>query len=505
MKDKKESEDIKPENASPQSSSASEAVSEDKKKTTIIDAIWNFLASVKLAIWTIAAIALTSIIGTIIQQDTEPANNIKFLAKLFGDGAAPTVYNIFLKLGFMNMYQSWWFVSLLILLCINLTVCSIDRFPKTWKLVKLPLRPMQDNALRALPIKKEMTVKSSLSVVKDEISNSMSSLRYKAFTSSGDNHLQLYSEKGRYTRLGFYVVHVSLLLIFIGAIVGARFGFRGFLNLPEGAFSDVAFIGEGKKIPLDFIVKCNWYNTEYYVESDTPQKFQSELVIIDGGREVMKKVIEVNSPLTYKGITFYQSSYGMLPNSAGEFVLKVAGRGSEGKISRLRFGDTFEIPGTNTKGTIIDFSPALGRDPQTGKLFTYADTMINPAVAVQFNENGKDTLKGWILKRYPQTGNMPDGSKIEFLDYWGVEYTGLQVSRDPGVGLIYLASIIMAAGLYMTFFMSHKKVWVKISEEKGAVRIIAGGSASKNKLSLERDLDKILAKASHSIEGRSKK
>ncbi len=48
--------------------------------------------------------------------------------------------------------------------------------------------------------------------------------------------------------------------------------------------------------------------------------FRANYVMIDGGREVRKEVIEVNSPLKYKGRTFYQSSYGMLEDATGNFI-----------------------------------------------------------------------------------------------------------------------------------------------------------------------------------------
>ncbi len=131
--------------------------------------------------------------------------------------------------------------------------------------------------------------------------------------------------------------------------------------------------------------------------------------------------------------------------------------------------------------------------------------MVNPAIAIEFNAPGKEKYKGWILKRYPETGILPGGHSIKFADYWGVEYTGLQVSKDPGVWIIYLASIIMTFGLYTCFFISTKKIWIYIENDKKSVRIAVGGSAIRNRLAFEKEIDKILSRASQAIEGRSKK
>ncbi len=529
----------------------------EKEKTSISDKVWNFFASVKLAIVILIILALTSIIGTIIPQ--EAAKAIQFLTKIFGDNTAPTVYNLFLKFDFMDMYHSWWFITLLILFSINLTVCTLERFPKTLRFVKTPLRPLKENVIRALPVKKELKVKSDFKTAKDEILNSLTAAKYRVFEATEGDGVQLYSQKGGYTRFGVYIVHLSILLIFIGAIVGARFGFDGFLNLREGRTASFALLGTGplteaekfergrildviemsqgnmsavyklldidrdvlkskmKKYgirPLGFTIKCNWYNTEYYTDSDTPQEFQSELVIFDGGREVLKKTIEVNHPLKYKGITFYQSSYGMIPDAVGEFILKVTSNGGQESTLRLKFGGTFEIADTGIKGTIIDFSPALFFQEGTGRLYTperFKKQMVHPAVKIKFEEPGKKTFTRWIHKRLPDSPQtiLQSGHKIKFVDYWGVEYTGLQVSRDPGVGLIYFAFTIMTLGLYAALFMSHKKIWIRLtpdtSGKRNFVRISVGGSANKNRFSFEKKIEKILSRASQAIEGRHSK
>jgi cytochrome c biogenesis protein len=134
--------------------------------------------------------------------------------------------------------------------------------------------------------------------------------------------------------------------------------------------------------------------------------------------------------------------------------------------------------------------------------------MTNPAVAIEIEEPDKEKYTGWFLKRYPNTWILPGGGhEIKFLDYWGVEYTGLQVSKDPGVWLIYLACIIMTIGLYACFFMSHKKVWINIASEstgkKGFTKVSIGGTASKNRLGFEKEVDHMLSKIPHAVEGKS--
>lgn len=475
-----------------------------KEKKDFFESTWKFFASVKLAIFILISLAALSIIGTVVEQAADPAKNIALLGKLFGETAAPTIYNIFAKMGFMDMYGSWWYIGLLALFSINLIVCSIDRFPKTWKFINKPLRPLSENVIKSLPVKKELTFKASLNVAKDEFANVLRSSKYRVLEATEEVSTQMYTQKGKYSRLAVYVVHLSILLIFLGALIGIRFGFKGYLNLPEGNSSSVAYKSPTENIPLGFTIKCNWYETSYYAGGDTPKEFQSELVILENGKEVVKKVIEVNDPLTYKGITFYQSSYGFMKKAQGYFILTIKPANGKDETLWLRFGDSFEVPGTNIKGTIVDFSPALARDQYTGAMTTYSENMANPGIAIEFSQPGQEKYKGWILKRYPETGLFPGGNRVSFDDYWGVEYTGLQVAKDPGVWLIYLASIIMTIGLYTCFFTSHKKIWVNIANDKKSVRVSVGGSTNRNILAFEKEIKRLISHASKAIEGRSK-
>ncbi len=508
----------------------------NKEKNDLFESIWEFLASVKLAIFIIIALASLSIVGTIVEQQADPSKNIALLAKFFGDSSAPAVYNVFAKLGFMDMYGSWWFLSLLILFSINLIVCSIDRIPKTWKFIQRPLKPVSVKAIKSLPVKKEITLKTSLNVAKDEISNILNASKYRFFEATEGDSVQFYSQKGKYARLGAYFVHLSIILIFIGAIIGIRFGFKGYLNLPEGRSSSFVYKSPTESIPLEFTVKCNWYSTSYYEDSSTPLEFQSELIIIDNGKEVMKKVIEVNSPLKYKGITFFQSSYGMMPgildefvvqdtpgsgristlqptfskfpNLLGRFILKVTSENGQLNTLTLRRGDTFEIPDTDIKGTIVGFSPTLDRERQTNALGTnsyYKEQLVNPAVAIEVDSPGREKFIGWFLKDQT-TVIIPEAEhEVEFVDFRGIEYTGLQVAKDPGVWLIYLACIVMSIALYISFFISHRKLWINITNDKNSVRISAGGSVNRSRLNFEKEIDRILSHATKAIERRSKK
>ncbi len=464
-------------------------MSDNKRNQSIVDRIWNFFSSITLAVVVFTVISLTSIVGTIIEQQAEPERSIKLLSKMFGD-AAPGVYKVLDALGFTNMYHSWWFFALLFIFAANLVICSLDRLPKIWKLVKEPIKPLNPEQFNVMPIKREAQLKAGPDEVKGTVEAALKKIGYRPLTRREDGSIQIYAEKGRHSRLGVYIVHFSILVILIGAVIGMLFGFNGSLNLPEGATSSAAYQGNGTAYPLGFEIRCDDFEVSFYDNSDAPKAYKSWLTIIDNGKEVIKKEIDVNNPLKYKGITFYQASYGFSPNKDSLFRFAVMSNAGVVQNIQIKFGESFEIPGTKIVGKVAGFSPALGQD-ETGRLFTYAEMMNNPAALVEFTEGGKLKYKQWILKRYPQTWNVPDGT-VEFKDLWGAQYTGLQVRKDPGVWIVYLGSILMALGLFAAFFMSHSRVWIKLGDEKKTTKVSVAASTNKNKISFEQKIDKFI-------------
>jgi len=308
---------------------------EQGKNNTIADKIWDFLASVKLAIVIFALISLTSIIGTILEQKGDPEKNLQILTRLFGETLAPTLFTVSDKLGFMDMYHSWWFTGLLVLFSINLVICSLDRLPKIWKLVNEPIGPLSEEKLKKFIISREITINGEPDTVKDAITSALRRARFHASEVQEEKGFSLYGQKAKYSRLGVYLTHFSILIILIGAIVGIRFGFKGYLNLPEGAISNAALSNAEKEVLFGFEIRCDNFDVDFYGKSDMPKEYRSWLTVFKNGREVLRKSITVNDPLTYEGITFYQASYGIVPGSLGQgiFVFNTISR--DGKVTHV--------------------------------------------------------------------------------------------------------------------------------------------------------------------------
>ena len=125
-----------------------------------------------------------------------------------------------------------------------------------------------------------------------------------------DDERYIFGDKGRLSYLGVYIVHMGVLFILIGAIVGSFFGFKAFVNIKEGSETNTVYLTKtGEKKRLDFSIFCKSFSLSFYEKNGVPKEYKSELILKKNGKTLLEKAIIVNSPLRYKGINIFQSSY----------------------------------------------------------------------------------------------------------------------------------------------------------------------------------------------------
>jgi cytochrome c biogenesis protein len=482
------------------------------------DKVWKFFSSVKLAVVLLIILAVVSVIGTVIQQNQAPEDYLREYSQ--------STVNLFETLGFFDLYHTWWFVLLLLLFTANLTICTLERFPNVWKAVRAPLKHLGEDGFKALPYRKEVAVKGGVEKAEAEALKALGSRRYTHRIVKDQGATIIASQKGAYTRLGYIVTHISIILIFVGALIGAFFGFKGFLNLPEGEASSVVYLrneplwdkimagfgiskspvihdprGGVPAMPMGFYVRCDDFEVDYYSNAGRPTGMPSEywsiLSVYDMQQQkVFDKRIRVNDPLQHHGITFYQSSYGTIPNASGKVVLNVRQKNAPGP------GETVVVdPGASVYVASIDrtirvlgVAPFGMRDAATGQAQIFQsrnDEFVNPTVDLEVLRGKTPVFRTQVMKVDIGEPVMPENYVIRYVDYWGARYTGLQVTKDPGVWIVYTGFILLCVGPLVAFFGSHRKVWVRIQDRKGEAAVLVGGSVNRNRLAFEREFNSI--------------
>jgi cytochrome c biogenesis protein len=125
--------------------------------------------------------------------------------------------------------------------------------------------------------------------------------------------------------------------------------------------------------------------------------------------------------------------------------------------------------------------------------FSFNGKSVGEAVVGTLTEEGQAPREVVLLTRFSSYDKMRKGSWI--LSVEGHEhgyYTGLQVTRDPGVGLVYTGFILMIAGCIVAFFMGHKKIRVEVTPSANGSFVTVSGSAQKSKWWMKRYAEQLL-------------
>jgi cytochrome c biogenesis protein len=438
-----------------------------KKERDFLSSIWEGLSSLRLTIGLLIVLSVASIFGTVIPQNASPEEYLR-VYKL-------TTYKILKILGFLDMYRSWWFVFFLALLCLNLIVCSQGRLRLTLRFFFQPKRHLDDGEWKSFSPKKSLSLRGLpsawLSVVKDALPRNFRPSR--TLEQSGNHHL--FTEKGKFSHFGVYFVHLGVLVILTGALIGFFYGFRGNINVLEGETADRVILRNGQQIPLPgFHIKLEKFTVSFY-PTGAPQEFKSVVTILEGNQTVLSEPIRVNHPLSYKGLSFYQSNYGVAGVEKAVLTIKERASGKEYTLD-ARVGVKTEIPGANHSFLLARFIPDVQGQ--------------GPAFQVLSFEPNRSHESFLILQKHPEMEDRRSGPyRFRIREIVPKYYSGLQVNKDPGVSLVWAGCTLMIIGFYLTFFLSHRRLWIRLSAKGKETLLEFAGASHRNRAGFEQEFE----------------
>jgi len=436
---------------------------------------WRFFASVKLALITLIILAITSVIGTLIKQRQEPS----YYVQEYG----PSLAKFFESINFTNMYSSWWFVALLGLFAVNLVVCSIERLPGVWRQITM------DNLgvdLRNLD-KMSFTHRSDTQLAASDAAERMSQIIARAGWKTPrllnkEGTILLFTQKGAWSRLGVYVVHLSILVILTGVMIGTFFGFQAYVFIPEGTSTSNIYLRETKKpVPLGFELKCDQFEKTFYPNGMVKQ-YRADLSVLDSehGTRTQKTVI-VNDPLSYRGLTFYVGDAFPMD----EFLIVIQNL-TTGAGQAFRAPSEREVFWQDGSVSFQIKELELDQDGAVLQARIRFNTGAAESSTFRIEDKGDATIR--------QSGK---DFKITFRQYYS---TLLLVAKDPGVLTVYSGCVLMVVGLAISFFLSHRKLWVRVTPgETRGTQILISGSSNKNMAAFEQRFQALSARVVQEI------
>jgi cytochrome c biogenesis protein len=277
-----------------------------------------------------------------------------------------------------------------------------------------------------------------------------------------------------------HAIHLSILIIFAGALLSAASsGFSAYVFLPEGKSTSSVFLqGSNEPVPLGFELRCDRFYPLYFTNTGGIIGERVDLTVLDPALAApYQKSIMVNDPLTYRGLSFFKAT--AYPMEGYFVVIRNQATGQE---------QSFRVPADQDvtwPGSTVSFRIAEVRRDQDG-VVQQAKIHLKADAAGASSDFWVDN-NGTVI-----TDGAAGGFAVSFRQL----YTSLVlVTKDPGVWIVYLGSILMVVSLCICFLLSHWRMWVYVTPQgnRGS-RILVSGVSNKNKPAFERTFNDLVAR-----------
>ena len=436
-----------------------------------------FFASIRLAMFLFIMVAITATIGTVIQQGERPEVYIQE----YGE----TAYRWFVRLGFTDVYHTWWFTSLLGLLCINSLTCFYKRFPAVWRSMRQDKVHVSLPFIKQLKHRAELSLRGSQEQVAQHLIEILSEKGYRVLATNELHEASVYGTKGILGRVGAHMAHLSATVIVLGGLLGSYYGFQEF---------GVCLEGQTYHIPRgNFDLRVDKFWIDYH-ENGAVKSYNSTLTVLDHGAEKLTKTITVNDPLVYKGIWFYQSSYGNAWDRVEVARITVRDKETDEVVGSidLPWQKEAKLEKLGLTLAMTDFVADFGFNSAEKKVYSKTIEHANPAIRLAITEDSSVKAHPWIFYHYPDLFEI-QGSKYRFelAGYRPTQFTGLQITKDPGVTLVWIGSTMIVVGITLSSFIYHRRLWAKIAPGPNGVMVWMGGTTHKSQIDFQKEFRKL--------------
>ncbi len=446
--------------------------------------LWQTLSSIRTGVILLIVVVIVAAAGTMILQ--RPITDTDEMQRTY----SPQVLRALDALQLTDVYHAWWFILLMVLVSCSIVAASIQRFPNSWRYFSRPYKSPNDSFRHSLATQATISIEDEETGVLAAAS-ALRKLGYKPDLVTTEKHVSLFAERHRVSELAVYVVHASLLLIFMGGIIDGLFGWSGFVALTPGQQSSKIEMRNGTVRTLPFAVRCDSAGQENYADG-SPKRWWSKLAIVQDGQDVRNKEIVVNDPLVYRAVRFYQASYGPT-GKVEKITFSVRQANGEGTPRDIALAPEQQVQlDADTSVVLAEFIPDyVVRDNQ---VYTRSQSVDNPAVhLVVESKRSARPVNIWLPPIEGFAENALSTYVFEPQDLQMGHYTGLQVSHEPGQWGVWSGVVLMGIGLAFVFYLVHTRYWVvPVRDAHGHPGLWVGGTANRNREAFEENFKQLV-------------
>lgn len=462
---------------------------------------WRRLRRMSTALWLLFGLAAASVVATFIPQEPViPTTVESWRAGLEGPGTE--VAAAFDALGLFDVYGSWWFVAVVVLLFVSLTGCLVPR----WRAFARSVRrqPVRGRGLEglsnAVTYETDRDPDAALAAVEGVLRRRRFRRRYVPDDETQSGSPQLAAERGHAREGGSLVFHSAFYVLLVGILVAQGFGFIGQVNVTEGtAFTDTRISYDlaepGPLFGLDdhrgFAVRLDDFDVAWFPDG-TPERFVSTVTVLEDGQELRTQEVEVNHRLEHAGMNLYQMRFGMAPRvvvSSGDtmlhddqLALSQADADTWSGVAKVSVADpqialeVLLVPSyAEEDGEVINRGPAPDEPRLFANLWVGDLGLERPVPSSQFDREGGQRVDAVELSEGESAEILDGAIEVAFpeLTMW----SGFQVAHQPGRGILLASGVLVLAGLIPSLYAYRRRVWAEARPAAGSTEVVLAGVA----------------------------
>lgn len=456
-----------------------------------INGMWGWLSSVRNAIYLIVAIVVVCFIGIYFPQAPREVlgDPVAYAAWVQQNALASygSLTPIFDWLQFFTVFSSWYFKLLLTLLSLSVVVCTLNRAPAIWHNFAHPLIRRSDRFYQNALERTEFIVPDvdAIRWTTAALHRRHYRVRSTVVEQETGSVTYLYASKNSWATLSTFVFHAALVSLLMAGVISQWRGFdpnspaRRLLPAPVVSLSDslagFSFdqaLPDGQSAvvyprgtPHNVSFRVNSFKATFDPKTGMATDYVTDLSVYrDGELVAHSSSLRVNSPLSYDGIVFHQSS---LISSASVTITDQHGYVLFNQAVVLDQSETLpdgeqvdlatniQVGDTNMVMSILfPHNPGLQLAQVSHPLMLVT---IGPPGATSASQDKA------VLPLHPgQSGQSKDRQ-------WTITLTGareatvLLVTKDAGAVFIWPIAVILILSLCVTFYFPQRRIWLRIA------------------------------------------
>lgn len=470
---------------------------------------WRTLTSMRVALLLLLALAIAAVPGSLIPQQSSDPNGV-----IQWKQSNPGLVQFVDALQGFDVYTSFWFSAIYLLLFISLVGCVVPRVRHHWKAMRkapprTPSRFAQlpaSSAVRVTGVPAEEAVAAGERLLKRR---GYRTERYGASVSA---------ERGYLRETGNLLFHSSLVAVLVAVFIGGGFTYTGqrvlatgdsFVNT-ETSYDSInpgRFFSDASLQP--FSLRLDRLDVSYEKRNldalGQPTDYTAHVTTLLPNGTPKRSTIKVNEPLDVAGTSVYLLGNGYAPvitvrNADGSTafsgavpfqpqdtqmtslgVVKVPDTTDQKKQIGM-VGFLYPTAAERTDGSFASIFPSVGTQSLLSMRVYEGDVGLDagtPKNVYELDTSGMKEVMGIkdpLQLRVGETRTLPDGLGTVTLDRI-TRFAAFDIHHDPSQGWVALFVGLAVAGLIASLLIPRRRMWLKVREDGDGLLVEYAGLA----------------------------